>query len=266
MSLWSILGEIFKLFIVLPAIIVLIPIYLLVQLLGLPYTIYYYSPNWGLSESDMPAVQLYIDHFQSLYPDLISSVAEAHKLAGRIDKQKLRAIDFWPHGKSLEIRPSLLPVNVDKQWTFSQATGLLCRLETVGWRRVVVWAFLRDTVEQSGRVSQEQKERFATVMEKMCNHDLKAGFFSICNKALPSSWQRLRGGDRDMPMGIPVVQVREDSLQWLLQKGTFLVAENSRAKQRMRALSRFQLWGKVSKDVDLVEGLGGKWQLLDLRR
>jgi hypothetical protein len=99
MSLWHILDKIFQFFILLLAAIVLLPIYVLVQLLGLPYTIYYYSPNWGLSESDMPAVQLYIDHFQSLHPNLISSVEAAHKLAGRIDKRKLAAIEFWPHGK-----------------------------------------------------------------------------------------------------------------------------------------------------------------------
>jgi hypothetical protein len=33
-------------------------------------------------------------------------------------------------------------------------------------------------------VGQEQKERFAAVMEKTCNHDLKENFFSICSKAV----------------------------------------------------------------------------------
>jgi hypothetical protein len=50
-----------------------------------------------------------------------------------------------------------------------------------------------------------------------------------------------------MPMGVSVVQVREDSLRWLLQKGAFLVAENRKVKGWMWTLSRFQLWGKVGK-------------------
>ena len=51
---------------------------LIVILVSSPYTLFYFSSNWSMREKHMPPVQLYLDSFQYLYPDLTHAVAAAH--------------------------------------------------------------------------------------------------------------------------------------------------------------------------------------------
>jgi hypothetical protein len=50
---------------------------LLVVLITSPYTLFYFSANWSMRKTRMPPVQLYLDYFQYLYPDLTVEVGDS---------------------------------------------------------------------------------------------------------------------------------------------------------------------------------------------
>jgi hypothetical protein len=105
-----------------------------------------------MSEADMPIVTLYLKHFESLYPELIASVAAAHEIALKkpsFGSKKPPGINFWPRNTDVVVLPLVFVISVKKQWTFLQSAGLFGRLEAAGWDRRVLWTFLRDKVERS---------------------------------------------------------------------------------------------------------------------
>jgi hypothetical protein len=57
--------------------LLIFPFALALLILLSPHAIYYYSANFSMVGRDMPIVQLYLDHFESLYPELIAFVAAA---------------------------------------------------------------------------------------------------------------------------------------------------------------------------------------------
>lgn len=156
-------------------------------------------------------------------------------------------------------------------WSFSQAAGLFGRLEATRiWDRRILWEFLRDKVEHAGLVNVEQKERFGVVMEKMCTHQVSNLIFRTCSTILQTalSWPGSNGKsgelDRNMPMGMPIVLVGKDSMEWILRRGAFLVPTPA-IQADLRSLKKFKLWGEFKKDEDLENGLGDYWQVIDMR-
>ena len=139
-------------------------------------------------------------------------------------------------------------------------------MEGAGWPRSVLLAFIRDKVEQSGVVPKEEKEAFAKVMHKMCTHDLLPRL-SRLGRVLTANcfdWtsSRLKEWDHNVPLGMRTVQVRLDSVDWLFERGAFLVPTDYRTLRMMRQLARFPMWGKVKTVDDLERGIEGYWQLM----
>jgi hypothetical protein len=255
--IWSLLFLIFVyLILAIPAVIVAI--------LTLPYTLYYYSPNRGMHKRYMPPVQLYLDHFERLHPELISSVAKAHKL---IKKGEPPGIRFWPV-KNYEhlVFPTPVASFSSKKWTFSQAAGLFGRLEAsrVADRRVL-WTFLRDEVERAGLVNETEKEAFKEVMTVMCAHrlsDLITKLKFSGERSSGCSKEPAAPSGRNMPMGMEVVLVKRDSVEWIFHKGALLVPAKD---VHLWKLTTFKMWGQVGRDVDVEKGLRNYWQLIDTR-
>jgi hypothetical protein len=257
-ALWALL----LLIIVLPLQVILFTILLIITL---PYTLYHYSPNMGMNKKYMPPVQLYLDHFERLHTELISSVVKAHKFT---TKGKPPGIRFWPV-KNYERVVTGIPLVVSvtsQKWTFSQAAGLFARLEASEVAdRQVLWTFLRDEVERAGLVNEAEKEAFKKVMTVMCTHRLLA---QISKMLLPRNGSSGRSDEsaappgRNMPVGVEVVLVKEDSVEWILHRGALLVPAKG---VRLGKLTNFKMWGKVGKDIDVEKGLGNYWQLIDIR-
>ena len=261
---WWVIENLLVIFVFLPLWLVLV---LVLLILTLPYTLYYPSSNFSMMSADMPPVQLYLNHFESLYPELIASVAAAHRL-----KRKGRppGIKFWPRKTDRYFLPMVFVTITSTHWTFSQSAGLFARLEaTQIWDRRVLWAFLRDKVEQAGLVNEAEKAAFAAVMEKMCSHRLRDALAKLAVlTGLNGTKGKPNERNRSMPMGMPVVPVGNDSMEWILQKGAFLVP-NETVQPRLSSLHqliRFNMWGGFKKDADLENGLGGYWQIFDMRK
>jgi len=252
-----------------------------------PYTYFYYSSNWAMLEPDMPIVQLYLDHFQSLYPELISHVAAENRsiylqqstelqqsTPAALRKRVPGSIDFWPKSTNYHVTDGRPHYHWMTRHHFTQAAGLFFQLEDAGWSRKVLWTFLRDQVEERGLVSQEEMEQYAAVMTKMCSHNLVGLFWPLPNKAVHTfltkwyiSGLKQWDGDGEVPAGMSIVHVSLDSVEWLLQGGALLVASDVRTFQCMQRLSAFQIWGKLKSSStlgDIEEGRRDHWQVMSL--
>jgi hypothetical protein len=237
-----------------------------VELIISPYTFFYYSANWQMFEKHMPPVQVYLDYFQALYPDLINSVAVANTT--RYSQQSLSGIQFWPQ--------RMEAMSNGTRYIFSQTAGLFARLESAGWPRRVLWTFLRDKVEQSGLAGEIEKEKFNAVMQMMTNHtiiteaewrrplNICSYLFHMCLFFL-NTWTlpELKWGN-SVPMSMSKVEVTNDSLDWLLQKGAFLIPADHNMNLKMSKLSMLPIWKVVKKPENLEEGLGAYWQIMGL--
>ena len=270
---WPLLTVPWMVIMILPYLILVIPLYLAIMTITHPYTLFYRSSNWSMRKRDMPAIQLYLDHFQSLYPQIVASIVNAHRLSPR--GNPLRAIDFWPAKRD---RDYWITSNSGDRYIrtmhyeYSQITGLFIALESAGWSRRTLLMFLRDKVEQrSGLVPHEEKEAFARVMEKLCTHDFMSWLWATVASAsfrFLFQWAevRLKEWDQDVPMGMRAIRVSLDSVDWVLERGAFLLPEDIRTRGCMMSLAaKLPMWGRVKNGEDLQMGLGDYWQIMAAR-
>jgi hypothetical protein len=116
-------------------------------------------------------------------------------------------------------------------------------------------------------VTQEEKDAFAKVMQKMNSHRLLTKFedavvklFSgkgVADGQAQNQQQQLEGvvADRYAHLGLPVEHVRENSLNWILKSRALLVPDG-KTRPRMRRLAQFTpVWGGVQRDRDLEKEL-----------
>ena len=272
-----VLQQAFLWLIVVPVIII---VTLIIFFLTLPYTLFYYSSNFSLLPKDFPPVEVYLRHFERLHPDLITYVALAH-IAAAERRQPLGppGINYWPRKKSSEYLFLVVVTNTHTEWTFSQAADLFAMLEAAQWDRKLLWTFLRDQVEQAGLATQEEKEAYMKVMEKMNSHRLMTVMVPVLQKI---AWLCCCGGDCDgqaeqqqqeevqadryAHLNLPIEHVQEDSLDWILHRGVLLVP-NRKTWVKMASLAEFTpVWGKIRKGRDLEKGLGDCWQIIDVRK
>jgi hypothetical protein len=160
------------------------------------------------------------------------------------------------------------------KYEYSQVTGLFIALEIAGWSRRTLLTFLRDKVERrSGLVRPEEKEAFAVVMEKLCTHNFRSWlehFLFTGPRDFLTEWTyvRLRNWDGDVPMGVRAIRVSLDSVDWILERGAFLIPQDIKTRNRMKELAaELRMWGRVKNPEDLRKGLMNYnyWQMMAVR-
>jgi hypothetical protein len=102
----------------------------------------------------MGVVQLYLDHFHRPYPDLVNAVAALSD--PRVTWDMGRKIRYWPNEHQRDPYAYVYTTN----YTFSAPASFFAILEGLGFQRPVLWEFLRDTVERSVAVSEQEKQAF----------------------------------------------------------------------------------------------------------
>ncbi|KAH8657878.1 hypothetical protein BX600DRAFT_439059 [Xylariales sp. PMI_506] len=249
-------------------ILFIIPIalfYIFLLLLLSPYHLYYYTANWGLAARDFPAVQLYLDHFEALHPQLMARVAE-HLRSAEFSQRPVpeRHIKFWP--TLTEDRHTLwipmIAVVRTTHWTFTVASGLFMLLESAAVSRKDLWDLLEREVESKvPGLAEEQKQRFKKVKAKVCDHNLfnQIAFFKLRRNTevgfvLPSDYAGR------------ITVVKNKKIDWILDDGHPLVVPMDVTSFRLlRTLKNLlPIWRVINKDEDLQKTSTG-WQMLDLR-
>lgn len=249
----------------LPAYSIVNPI---LHLLALPYTLKYFSSNWSLLSFETQPAELYLRHFERLHPELIGHVRAAY--AARTNKRPPRKLKFWPRETSQIIVPLVVTI---REWKFSCAAGLFALLEDCGWDRMLLWTFLRDQVENAGFVSAEEKAAFARVMEVACSNRFK-GIRPIWVRSLQLLRNWMGETDRSSkrqrakieklkqkfdPLGVPVITVSGDSIDWLLQRNAVLAIDRNirDASYRMKHFQPIWINEKNSQDPEISKSY---WQ------
>jgi hypothetical protein len=166
----------------------------------------------------MPPVQTNLDHYQSLHPDLMSRITNHAKddTEGWINTE----LDMWPHSAKGWFLPT---VHNDES---CPAAIMFAGLEHAGWSRRVVWALLRDQVEEAGLVNDAERQAFARVMSRMCDHQVTEHGWAMIRwgmrHGLLSKEQTITLPEQDVEDGRDVVEASTDSLSWILDKGKVL--------------------------------------------
>lgn len=246
----------------------MLPIVILVWIVTLPYSFYHLSANWGIRKKDMPPVQLYLDYFYRLHPDLTAGLHSNIERLLPVTKDPFmpQSIVYWPH-------------KCHSNTGATELTGsatLFIVLEDAGWPRRVVWTFLRDEVEKNAvdlKLTDAQKGEFAHVMEKMCCHHL-AGYAEKLLHKIFYAWRNKQV--REMVFNLEpltdlhaVIPASLDSLDWMLRRGCVVTpnpADVWESSHQLSRLSRFSaIWGSVGQGRTLEEAIGSHWQILDMR-
>jgi len=280
MARWPLLTIPYKIIIGVLLVVIFPPVCLAILVVSLPYTLFYRSSNWSMRERDMPAIQLYIDHFQTLYPDLTSAITSALRMATYLEPTHRRSthlvpkpnkppstIDFWPAKRLRDVHciPCICYVDIT-DYEYSQVTALLCHFEYAGWPRRMLLAFLRDKVEQGGLVSPEEKEAFAVVMEKLCAHNFMLWLHRVLDRLVQFliGWTEtpLKEWGGNVPMGMRTVRASLDSVDWVLERGAVLIPEDKATRGCMKILKAFPMWKRAADAEDLEKGVGDYWQIM----
>jgi hypothetical protein len=255
---------------IVPAIILVIVVAVVLFFLLLPYSLWFYSPNFGLRKKDMAIVSVYLDAFQQLHPDLVreTNAARQREMTDRMLLQKIR---FWPNEKdSTTICIPCIGTITETTYQFSAAAGLFALLEGYGMKRRVLWQFLKETVETNwGGVGEAEKARFREVEQKMCNHTLTDHVTPAeAVRYILWGWVRKRAEEYKIPDegfgGMRVVPVQRDRVDWVLDRGVLLAPTDFWTQKLLKDLPK-DIWGKAEKERDLEKGVGGYWQICDLR-
>jgi hypothetical protein len=253
-----------------------IPLLLIIRFLASPYTLFYYAPNWGMLDKEISPVQLYLDHFEVLYPNLISFIASVSNSTISTGRHA-QSVEFWPF--KLTEQPFTIPgptglITGSKGYAFSKAAELFGRLEDAGWSRRVLYTFLRDKVEQSEyELSAQEKEAFAAVMQKMCNHCfipwLTNAYHWIFDLSTQWMYRRVKGWDIHLPSEMRIVYVDMNSVEWILERGNahlpgvLLVPRSPKALSSMeRLVQGLPMWGKVEMLEDFNTDFRHRWQVM----
>lgn len=251
---WMVWHVTFALLVVIPAGALLLAIFVITA----PYTLFYYSPNWGMQMSNAPPVEVYLNHFDRMHPDLMSYASAALKNAmqpyGQGNNQAW-SVRYWPRHP--------------QAYAFTRSAGLFGRLEAAGWDRKLLWTFLRDEVERAGCVTDAETAAFAAVMDIMNSHRLidwiteSLGRVFALFQRPPRILDEATVAQRFALVSLPVCFVRADSINWILRRGVILVPDG-KTGQWMRSLASFDpVWTKASKVDDLEQGVDRVWQYID---
>ena len=245
---------------------------LIVMILTIPYTFYFWSSNFGIRKRDMPFVQLYLDHFETLHPELASALERAFDACepteGRVSASS------WPH--------SLVGYNridvekgADAKYTtrngyrFTLASGLFIQLEDAGFARQNLMEFLMHDVESNVKVDEKERAEYRRVLYKLCSHRTS----DLLDILLPFGVSKyMTNGEGFLTPGksalgfTPYLMRNDRRMDWVLQQGAVLVPMDDDAYKKAEKLAQFGLWKAVRDDVALASASQeAYWQLVDLR-
>ncbi|RJE17969.1 hypothetical protein PHISCL_09696 [Aspergillus sclerotialis] len=268
---WSTTRKILGVLLFIPYAIVLILagfiIHPLLHAIALPYTLYYFSPNWRLMGSKHPVVDLYIQRFERLHPTLIYFVSRAY--SQRQNKRPPNTLRYWPHESKHEFL--LIPFLFEERhsWKFSQGAGLFALLEDAGVKRQVLWTFLRDQVESAGLATEEEKAAFARIMKKMNSHRFdgalpvamrwSAVIGMVMGKAEKRKQKTARLRELAAPLGVPVEEASPDSVDWLVREKALVVLQGNDLTFGSNLVRFLPVWKEQKIGVAVAVG---SWQLI----
>jgi hypothetical protein len=214
------------------------------------------GPHRGLRPSDYPAIELYLDHFSGLHPVLIQRLSTVQIVWTTSDFATLGlGLKFWPTHR-----------HSNDQYQFNTVTKLFVYLTTAGFNVKTLYDILQNEVETKIQISSEDKERFQKIRNEICAPDSIDWMKHLFKM---NSTRGYKPAEK-VPSGVKVIEMRKDSLDWLLDDSKPLIVPMDICSTNiMKTLTSLcPIWQRVDTDEELVSksGMQYYWQLVDFRR
>jgi hypothetical protein len=219
--------------------------------------------NVGLSSSNFPAIELYLDYFQNLHPELMERLTAMHAHRRRARTPEFgHPVRFWPARSEPNASKSGPP-----ELTFGLVAGLFIDLELAGFPRQVLYDYLQAEVESKVEVAPEDRKRFRKARNKACNYRvlgwLKHGLDEWTN------WTTGYLPAEKVPSETKVIEVRDASLDWLVDASKPLLVPMDRLSCLLldKLVEECPIWKRVksAEDLHAASEEADCWQLVDQR-
>jgi hypothetical protein len=230
--------------------------------------IFWESAN-GMFRSHMPIVTTYLHYFYQLHLDFVDTLAGQSRNYSLVKD----TIDFWPNQNKTERCWIPLVAYIEtKHFKYSSVAGAFVYLEKQVKNRRLVWQLLRDTIEISAApLTDEDKRNFAKVMSSICvvtNWSIIWRPWIYITYELFMAPTRI-GLEYSVPdtgewPGAPVIEVRNNSLNWILPRGALLVPVDDSSYRLLKNLGNY-CWDKVTETSHLEKYSVNYWQMVDMR-
>ena len=247
------------------------------MILAIPYTLYFWSSNCGIRACDKPIVQLYLDHFETLHPELAAALERAFDACG--PTQRRLPASSWPCVYSPLGYSRIDRIDVEKGtdikyvtlngYKFTLASGFFMQLGKAGFARQTLMELRMHDVESEVKVDEKEKAEYRMVMHKLCSHRT----WDLLDSLVPLSVSKhMTNGEGLLTPGksalgfTPYFMRNDRRMDWVLQQGAVLVPMDRDTYEKAEQLAKFGLWKAVRDDVDLASATQeAYWQLVDLR-
>ena len=236
-------------------------------ILTFPYTLVYWTPNYGLSPRDQSIVSAYLDRFATIHTNLVRAAAHAHARSGGIPEK----INFWPAKTERDFLWYLNICEKEKRSTFTVTAALFATLEGFGVPRRTLWDFLAQEVESRSLVADSMKADFAAVKIRMVEHNVSDSWNAKTQRLndIIFGWlPKIREKKHLDSMGMERIVVRSNDLSWLLRERVLLTKpgdEDPTGSEIASRLTRSAMWWPARKSEDLETGTRQCWQLVEFR-
>ena len=241
-------------------------------LLTTPHMLYFWSSNCGIRTRDKPFIQLYLDHFETLHPELPAALERAfaayQPIPGEVPPHS------WPQSPvglgciDIEKGPDVRYTTMNGR-KFTLASGFFMQLERAGFARQALMELLMHDVESAIKVDEQERAEYRRVMYKLCSHRTSDLWDSLVPFAVS---EYMTNGEGFLTPGksvlglTPYLMRNDRRVDWVLQQGAVLVPMDRDTYKKAEQLAKFGLWKAVKNDVDLASATQeAYWQLVDLR-
>lgn len=242
--------------IIIAYIAVMIVCHLTFLLVTLPWTLYFYTANWGLLSRDRKMTRVYAEQIQTTnltVNNMLTDIRQPEHLS------KSPHIDFYPHKAKrwFVFVPFLISVQ-GTDYTYPPLTELFTRLEDSGWRRKNIYELFAAMTNDGAA-----REKINEVKQRVCRGEITTKMTHLWSvpvaplaawvEAPPNMWTANRA----------VVDVDMSDTMWILSRHALIRARNRETLQALDLLNQYLgMWKFVKTEDDLrVEGY---WQYIVL--
>lgn len=226
-------------------------IYLALNIVALPWTLIFYSSNWGLKSRDRKITRVYAEQAQTTNPT-INNMLRLLPSTGAISPH----IQFYPHRaeRSFFCFPGFGAFSVTR-YTYPKISELFSGLEDAGWQREMIYDLFSQVInDEAGR------EKIKEVRRRVCRGDVISKIGLLLHlPLLLFSWV-------DPPVNMwkadrAVVDVDMTSVDWILAGNSLIRPRDMKTLIALDKLNGFfGIWKFVQNEGDL--NATGCWQYI----
>jgi hypothetical protein len=221
-----------------------------------PWTLYFYTANWGLLSRDRKTTRAYAERIQMTNPTVNNMLAYVRR-SGHLSKSA--HLHFYPHkAKRWFVFVPFLISMQGTDYTFPPLTELFTRLEDSGWKRKDVYALFAAMTSDGAT-----REKINEVRRRVCRGEITTKMIHMWGVPLEPLGAWVEAPPNMWTANRAVVDVDMSDTTWILAGGALIRARDRETLKALDMLNQYLgMWKFVKTEDDLrVEGY---WQYIVL--